>query len=170
VTTVLNIVIDAESAVHGLEQLLGISSIAPVRSPFGPGRAFCHTFDGDPIALRDAVLAGLAGKIRIVLRGADGLPTAMSSAQRLFTGAIRDAVLMTATHCTSDGCIVPASKCQVDHLDPASEGGQTCVCNGALACGHHNRWRYLAKVKVRRLADGIIATFRPDGSRIAPPL
>ena len=37
-------------------------------------------------------------------------------------------------------------------------------------CGHHNRWRYLAKVKVRRLADGIIATFRPDGTRIAPPL
>ena len=155
---------------HGLDQLLGISSIAPVRSPFGPGRAFCHTFDGDPIALRDAVLAGLAGKIRIVLRGVDGLPIAMSSAQRLFTGAIRDAVLLPATHCTSDGCIVPASKCQVDHLDPASQGGQTCVCNGALACGHHNRWRYLAKVKVRRLADGIIATFRPDGSRIAPPL
>jgi hypothetical protein len=170
VTTVLNIVIDAESAVHGLEQLLGISSMAPVRSPFGPDRAFCQTFDGDPIALRDAVLAGLAGKIRIVLRGKDGLPTAMSSAQRLFTGAIRDAVLMTATHCTGDGCIVPATKCQTDHLVPASEGGETCVCNGGLACGHHNRWRYLAKVKVRRLADGIIATFRPDGTRIAPPL
>jgi hypothetical protein len=170
VTTVLNIVIDAESAVHGLEQLLGISSMAPVRSPFGPDRAFCNTFDGDPIALRDAVLAGLAGKIRIVLRGKDGLPTAMSSAQRLFTGAIRDAVLMTATHCTSDGCIVPATKCQTDHLVPASEGGETCVCNGGLACGHHNRWRYLAKVKVKRLADGIIATFRPDGSRIAPPM
>ncbi len=170
VTTVLNIVIDAESAVHGLEQLLGISSMAPVRSPFGPGRAFCHTFDGDPIALRDAVLAGLAGKIRIVVRGKDGLPTAMSSAQRLFTGAIRDAVLMTATHCTGDGCIVPATKCQTDHLTPASEGGETCVCNGGLACGHHNRWRYLAKVKVRRLADGIIATFRPDGTRIAPLL
>jgi hypothetical protein len=94
----------------------------------------------------------------------------MSSAQRLFTGAIRDAVLMTATHCTSDGCIVPATKCQTDHLVPASQGGQTCVCNGGLACGHHNRWRYLAKVKVRRLADGTIATFRPDGSRIAPPM
>ena len=170
VTTVLNIVIDAESAVHGLEQLLGISSMASVRSPFGPDRAFCQTFDGDPVALRDAVLAGLAGKIRIVLRGTDGLPTAMSSAQRLFTGAIRDAVLMTATHCTHDGCIVPASKCQVDHLQPTSEGGGTCVCNGGLACGHHNRWRYLAKVDVRRLADGIIATFRPDGTRIAPPL
>ncbi len=169
VTTVLNIVIDAESAVHGLEQLLGISTMAPVRSPFGPGRAFCHTLDGDPIALRDAVLAGIAGKVRIVLRGGDGLPTAMSSASRLFTGAIRDAVLMTATHCTHDGCIVAGSKCQIDHLHPSSQGGETSVGNGALACGHHNRWRYLAKVNVVRLPDGTIATFRPDGSRIAPP-
>jgi hypothetical protein len=96
----MNIVIDAESAVHGLEQLLGISSMAPVRSPFGPDRGFCQTFDGDPIALRDAVLAGLAGKIRIVLRGKDGLPTAMSSA-RLFT-ARSGCGVDDATHCTGD--------------------------------------------------------------------
>jgi len=169
VTTVLNIVIDAESAVHGLEQLLGISATMPVRSPFGPDRAFCNTFDGDPIALRDAVLAGIAGKVRIVLRDTNGLPTAMSSAQRLFTGAIRDAVLMTATHCTHDGCITPNSRCQIDHLHPSSHGGRTCVDNGGLACGHHNRWRYRANVKVIRLPDGTTATYRPNGTRIAPP-
>jgi hypothetical protein len=169
VQTVLNIVIDAESAVHGLEQLLGISLGAPVRAPFGPDRAFCQTFDGDPIALRDAVLAGIAGKIRIVLRGADGLPTAMSSASRLFTGAVRDAVLLTATHCTHPGCIVPASRCQVDHLLPRYRGGVTSVCNGGGACGHHNRWRYAAQVTVVRLADGTFATYRPNGTRIAPP-
>jgi hypothetical protein len=169
VQTVLNIVIDAESAVHGLEQLLGISLGAPVRLPFGPDRAFCQTFDGDPIGLRDAVLAGIAGKIRIVLRGQDGLPTAMSSASRLFTGAIRDAVLLTATHCTHPGCIVPASRCQIDHLHPRYRGGVTSVCNGGGACGHHNRWRYAAQVTVVRLADGTFATFRPNGTRIAPP-
>ena len=41
--------------------------------------------------------------------------------------------------------------------------------NGDMACGHHNRWRYLAKVTVKRLADGTIATYRADGTRIAPP-
>ena len=169
VQTVLNIVIDAESAVHGLEQLLGISLGAPVRLPFGPDRAFCQTFDGDPIGLRDAVLAGIAGKIRIVLRGQDGLPIAMSSASRLFTGAIRDAVLLTATHCTHPGCIVPASRCQIDHLHPRYRGGVTSVCNGGGACGHHNRWRYAAQVTVVRLADGTFATYRPNGTRIAPP-
>jgi hypothetical protein len=170
VETVLNIVIDAESAVHGLEQLLGIANTAPVRSPFGPDRAFCHTFDGDPIAVRDAVLAGIAGKIRIVIRGADGIPTGISSASRLFAGAVRDAVLMTATHCTHPGCMVPATKCQIDHLHPAHQGGVTSVCNGAVACGHHNRWRHAAKVRVVRLADGTLATYRPNGTRIAPPV
>jgi hypothetical protein len=93
----------------------------------------------------------------------------MSSASRLFTGAIRDAVLMTATHCTHDGCIVPASLCQTDHLHPHTHGGKTTVVNGAIACGHHNRWRYRSKVKVERFADGTIATFRTNGTRIAPP-
>jgi hypothetical protein len=169
VQTTLNIVIDAESAVHGLEQLLGISPGAPVRSPFGPDRAFCQTFDGDPIGLRDAVLAGIAGKIRIVLRGAGGLPVAMSSASRLFTGAVRDAVLLSATHCTHPGCIVPATRCQIDHLHPRHRGGVTAVHNGAVACGHHNRWRHAANVTVVRKLDGTIATYRPDGTRIAPP-
>ena len=115
------------------------------------------------------MLAGIAGKIRIVLRGSDGIPVAMSSAQRLFSGAIRDAVMMTATHCTHVGCIVPASLCQVDHLHPHSHGGQTCVHNGDIACGHHNRWRYTAKATVKRLPDGTIATYRADGTRIAAP-
>ena len=170
VETILNIVIDADTAVHGLEQLLGISSPAPVRSPFGPDRAFCHTFDGDPIAARDAVLAGIAGKIRIVVRGRDGLPQAISSASRLFTGAVRDAVLMTATHCTHPGCMVAATTCQIDHLHPRHRGGVTSVHNGAVACGHHNRWRYSAKARVVRLDDGMIATYRHDGTRIAPPV
>ena len=170
VETILNIVIDGDTAVHGLEQLLGISLMAPVRSPFGPGRAFCHTFDGDPIAARDAVLAGIAGKVRIILRGSDGLPTAMSSASRLFTGAVRDAVLVTATHCTHPGCIVAATRCQIDHLHPAHRGGVSSVHNGAVACGHHNRWRHSSKSKVVRLNDGSIATYRPNGTRIAPPV
>ena len=159
----------AETAVHGLEQVLGIDLTTPARSPFGPDRAFCNTFDGNPIAIRDAVLAGIAGKIRIVIRDTNGIPTAMSSASRLFTGAIRDAVLMTATHCTHDGCIVPASLCQIDHLHPHSHGGQTCVDNAGPACGHHNRWRYTTKANVKRLPDGTIATYRADGTRIAPP-
>lgn len=167
--TIVNIVVDGESFLHGLERLLGLGGPRPVRSPFGPGRAFCHTFDGDPIGLRDAVVAALAGRVRILLRGADGLPAAMSSSSRLFTGALRDAVLSTATQCTHPGCTVRATRCQIDHLLPVHRGGVTSVHNGAPGCGHHNRWRYASGVTVVRLADGTIATYRPDGRRLARP-
>ena len=165
----VDIVIDGDSFLHGLEQLLGISGFRQIRTPFGPNRAFCHSFDGDPISLRDTVIAALAGKARIVVRGRDGVPTAMSSATRLFTGALRDAVLMTATHCTHAGCIVPATRCQIDHIHPHHLGGPTEVHNGDLACGHHNRWRHCSNAKVVRLADGTVITYRPDGTAIAPP-
>lgn len=167
--TMVNIVVDGPSFVHGLERLLGLGGRVPLRSPFGPDRAFCHTFDGDPIGLRDAVVAALAGRVRIVTRAANGLPVSISSASRLFTGALRDAVLLTATSCTHPGCNVPASRCQIDHLQPVHRGGVTSVRNGAVACGHHNRWRYAAGVTVVRLVDGTIATYRPNGTRVAGP-
>lgn len=170
VETVLNLVIDGETFLHALERLLGISLQRPVRDPFGPHRGCCQTFDGNPVDARDAVLAGLAGRIRILLRNTDGTIRAMSSAQRLFTGAIRDAVLATATHCTHPGCTVPASRCQIDHMHPAGHGGHTTTCNGCVRCGHHNRWRHLTGATVRRRPDGTVTTHRADGTRIAPPL
>ena len=42
VTTIVNIVVDGESFLHGLERLLGLGGPRSVRSPFGPARAFCH--------------------------------------------------------------------------------------------------------------------------------
>jgi hypothetical protein len=169
VETVVNLVIDGESFLHGLELLLGLSGFRKTRTPFGPDRGLCQTFDGDPIALRDTVAAALADKIRIVLRNTDGTTAAMSSKQRLFTGAIRDAVLLTATHCTHPGCIVAASHCQIDHMNPHSNGGTTDTINATIDCGHHNRWKHAHGIRTTRLPDGTIATYRPNGTRIAPP-
>ena len=154
----MNLVIDGESVRHGLELAFGTNLYRSVRTPFGPDRGYCQTFDGDPVALRDTVAAALAGKIRIVLRNADGTVAAMSSKQRLFTGALRDAVLLTAT------C------CKIDHSLPHSQGGPTSTDNANPGCGHHNRWRHTAGIRVVRLPDGTIATYRPNGTRIAPPV
>jgi len=142
VETVLNIVIDGDSFLHGLNQLLGINLFRQIRTPFGPDRAFCHTFDGDTIARRDAVLTGITSKVRPVLRGPDSVPTVMTSATR----------------------------CQIDHLHPHHRGGVTDVTNGGLGCGHHNRWRHTANATIVRLTDGTLATYRPNGTRIAPPI
>jgi hypothetical protein len=60
---------------------------------------------------------------------------------RLFTGATRRAIEVRDRTCAHPTCDVPASRCQVDHIQPWSHGGQTTQENGRLLCGRHNRMR-----------------------------
>ena len=53
-------------------------------------------------------------------RGTDGLRSGWRRRNGCSRGAIHDAVLMTATHSTGDGCIARATTRQTDHLQPAS--------------------------------------------------
>jgi hypothetical protein len=61
---------------------------------------------------------------------------------RFFRGALRRAIEVRDRHCQHrSGCDVPAERCEVDHVVPASEGGPTTQENGRLLCGFHNRRR-----------------------------
>jgi uncharacterized protein DUF222 len=63
-----------------------------------------------------------------------------ASHRRRFDGAIRRIIKVRDRHCQhSSGCDVPASKCDVDHIEPHSRGGITCLCRGELKCDYHNR-------------------------------
>ncbi len=61
---------------------------------------------------------------------------------RYFTGATRRAIEIRDRHCTHPYCDRPARYCQVDHIKPYTQGGQTTQDNGRLPCGFHNRWYY----------------------------
>jgi hypothetical protein len=61
--------------------------------------------------------------------------------RRLFAGATRRAVEVRDRECYHDFCDRPAEHCQVDHVEPWSEGGLTTQRNGRPACGFHNRLR-----------------------------
>jgi hypothetical protein len=166
---VVNIVTDLDTFLNGLNRMFDGTSTGRIPEPFGPGRGFCHTTNGDFIQPRDAVLAALYGKIRVVIRDEHGHTIAMSKTSRLFTGALRDAILMSAVRCTHPGCLVGASMCQIDHITPSSLGGATDVANGSLACRHHNNWRWIAKARVTFGPNGHWTTHRRDGTNIAPP-
>lgn len=64
------------------------------------------------------------------------------SRRRSFTGALRDVIAVRDRRCFHPMCDEPASRCQVDHVEPYSAGGWTSQDNGRLACGFHNRWRH----------------------------
>ena len=169
VATTVNIVIDQQTFTNATNQLFGRSLQHDIRPPFGPGRGFSHTLDGVIISARDTVLAALYGKVRLVVIDDSGVPTQMTSATRLFTGRMRDAVLMTAVRCTHPGCIRPGTECEIDHLTPWSQGGTTDPHNGGPACRHHNNWRHTSGARARLRHDRSWATHHKNGTELAPP-
>ena len=60
---------------------------------------------------------------------------------RYFTGATRRAIEVRDRRCSHPGCDLQASRCQIDHIQPYSEGGPTTQQNGRVLCGPHNRMR-----------------------------
>ena len=63
-----------------------------------------------------------------------------ASYRQSFTGALRRIIEVRDGHCQhGSGCDEPATRCDIDHIVPRSQGGMTCLCNGQLLCAHHNR-------------------------------
>ena len=88
-----------------------------------------------------------------------------ASYKRSFVGAVRRIVEVRDRHCQHEsGCDVRASRCDVDHVLPRSEGGITCICNGRLLCAAHNRIPEL-RDPVRRTS----AASNGHGQRPPPP-
>ena len=71
----------------------------------------------------------------------DGPSTVVSvSHRRAFTGAVRRAIEVRDRHCQHpSGCDVPSDRCDVDHIVPYSQRGESSQFNGRLECSTHNR-------------------------------
>jgi len=141
--------------------------VGPIARPDDLRRWCSHTTDGRFIPPIDIVLEALRGQIRLVITDERGVVLHMGHRKRLFTGALRDAVMLAANRCTHPGCDVASGDSQADHLKPHSTGGVTAVTNGGPGCGTHNRWRYTNRATTCLDADGYWHTYRPDGTEIA---
>jgi hypothetical protein len=64
-----------------------------------------------------------------------------SQKARFFTGATRRAIEVRDQYCTHPFCEVPAARCQIDHIIPYAQGGETTQQNARVHCGFHNRLR-----------------------------
>lgn len=75
---------------------------------------------------------------RIVFDGPDRVMSV--SRKRRFTGALRRAIEVRDRRCQHpSGCDEPATRCDIDHVRPWIEGGETSQQNGRLYCWRHNR-------------------------------
>lgn len=131
-----------------------------------PGRQFrCETSDGHPLDPTEAFAWALSGRARRMVVDWKGLVTDLSGSHQLFTGPLRDAVVVGHLRCYWTGCPVKVPHCQADHLDPRRNGGRTNPGNGAPCCGRHNRFKENG-FTVKRDDRGRIHLYRPDGSEI----
>lgn len=62
--------------------------------------------------------------------------------RRLFTGATRTAIQLRDRTCTHPSCDQPAEDCEIDHVIPWEDGGETTQANGRCLCRYHHRWRH----------------------------
>ncbi|WP_433497627.1 DUF222 domain-containing protein [Sphaerimonospora sp. CA-214678] len=98
-------------------------------------------------------LARTSTLVRLVMN-ADGQVLDMGRKTRLATPAQRRAIAARYDTCWVKGCPLPASMCQVDHLDNWSEGGHTDLARLGPACQFHNRDRDLHPDRYRRRQIG----------------
>ncbi len=103
----------------------------------------CELATGTVIAPGQVVpLLSDADLERVVFDGPDRVIGV--SRKRTFTGAVRRAVEVRDRHCQHpSGCDEPASRCDVDHIEPYTDGGMTSQDNGQLGCWPHNRIPHL---------------------------
>ena len=85
---------------------------------------------------------GLAAFLRTHLTGnqfpSPSLPLDTGTPTSLITGALRRAVTTRDQHCAFPGCDTPPPACQVHHLKPRAQGGETKLANLVLLCAFHH--------------------------------
>ena len=97
--------------------------------------------EGGPIVTPGALLPWLDGASFERIIFGPGTRIECSQTARFFTGATRRAIEVRDQHCTHPFCDVPAARCQIDHIIPYAQGGETTLDNARAHCGFHNRLR-----------------------------
>ena len=128
----------------------------------------CATSTGVAVHPDVALQAMFAGSVRRVMVDAHDVVINMGRTQRLFTGKARQAAQLLAVRCGFRGCDVPAGFCDVDHVTPWVDGGETDQANSMPLCGSHDRRKHRKQLRGRRDRYGRIHLIRPDGTVIKP--
>jgi hypothetical protein len=63
----------------------------------------------------------------------------MARPVRLFTGMLRQALILRDGGCAFAGCDIPPAGCEGHHVQPWWHGGETKLSNAVLLCRHHHR-------------------------------
>jgi hypothetical protein len=121
-----------------LSKYLGVEGPQPV----GGVERLCELDDGTVISPTRMIEQALAGHVRRLVFASPGVILDYGRKQRLFTGALREAVCARDRICDHEGCEIPARRCEIDHIHDWNHGGHTSHHNGKARCTfHHRNWK-----------------------------
>jgi hypothetical protein len=92
-----------------------------------------------PVSMRAVKQFACTGGIQHVVFDQYGRIIQLGSPNRVFTAQQRRAIALRDGECSVPGCHVPAAWCEIHHVDPAANDGETHTDNGLLLCWFHHR-------------------------------
>ncbi|MCU1394660.1 MAG: hypothetical protein JWM34_3088 [Ilumatobacteraceae bacterium] len=130
-------------------------------------KRLCETSSGVQVDLIDLALAALIGTVQRIVTAGDGHVIDLGRRKRLFTGAVRDAVILAGDRRFWPGCQRRSGRMQVDHTrEWVRHFGVTASWNGAMGCAGHNVAKHLGHFTVNRDEYGW-HLYRADGTEVA---
>jgi hypothetical protein len=108
-------------------------------------------------------LACNANIIPVVLNG-DGVPLDLGRAQRFANHNQRLALRAIYRTCAFDGCDVPFERCQIHHLVPWDDDGNTDLKDLLPTCEHHHHQVHEGGWTIHLSPDRTLNTRQPDGT------
>jgi hypothetical protein len=94
---------------------------------------------GEQLTAQEARLLACDADILPIICNGSSQPLDLGRQQRLFTGALRQALAIRDGGCSFPGCDKPPRDCDAHHLIPWWNHGQTALDNGTLLCRHHHQ-------------------------------
>jgi hypothetical protein len=134
------------------------------------GQAPARLPDGTPIPPEQARRIALAAGVTPLLLGRASVPLYLGQKVRFATPAQRRILETLYSTCAVQGCEVPGTLCEADHVDGwALRDSPTDIDKLALCCAWHNRWKHAnpAQIEIRKATNGryVYRVLPPDDSR-----
>ncbi|MGL3151063.1 DUF222 domain-containing protein [Microbacterium sp. A82] len=104
---------------------------------------------GDLVPMSVAAQTACAGGIQRVLFDENGRIVSLGTSARIFNALQRRAIVIRDGGCVVPGCMIPATWCEVHHVQEHAAGGPTHTDNGVLLCWFHHRTLHLSHWQVR---------------------
>jgi hypothetical protein len=101
-------------------------------------------------------------RILPVILGGAGQVLDVGQSRRLFTGALRRALVARDRGCAFPACDRPARWCDGHHIHAWADGGPTSLTNAVLLCRRHHKIMHEGHWKVRLGADDLPEFIPPE--------